>query len=93
MATAATLPMAVLKRATSLRDFRASAATVSALGLTQIVGYGTLYYSFSILAPGMAKDLGLTLSQVFAVFRCPFLSAVFRQPISVGRWTGSAPQP
>ncbi|MBP2565118.1 MFS family permease [Agrobacterium tumefaciens] len=68
MATAATLPMAVLKRATSLRDFRASAATVSALGLTQIVGYGTLYYSFSILASGMAKDLGLTLSQVFAVF-------------------------
>lgn len=43
-------------------------ATISALGLTQIIGYGTLYYSFSILAPGMAADLGVTLEQVFAVF-------------------------
>jgi MFS family permease len=41
---------------------------VSALGLTQIIGYGTLYYSFSILAPGMAKDLGLTLAEVFGIF-------------------------
>ncbi|MDO3431377.1 arsenite efflux MFS transporter ArsK [Rhizobium sp. CBN3] len=45
-----------------------SPATISALGLTQIIGYGTLYYSFSILAPGMAKDLGVTLEQVFGVF-------------------------
>ncbi|MDO3432114.1 arsenite efflux MFS transporter ArsK [Rhizobium sp. CBN3] len=45
-----------------------SLATISALGLTQIIGYGTLYYSFSILAPGMAKDLGVTLEQVFGVF-------------------------
>jgi predicted MFS family arabinose efflux permease len=44
------------------------AGIVSALGLTQIIGYGTLYYSFSILAPGMATDLGLTLAEVFAVF-------------------------
>ncbi|MFK0207824.1 arsenite efflux MFS transporter ArsK [Agrobacterium sp. NPDC090283] len=60
--------MAGLTRATSLGNSKASAAIVSALGLTQIVGYGTLYYSFSILAPGMAQDLGLTLSQVFGVF-------------------------
>jgi MFS family permease len=44
------------------------AGIVSALGLTQIIGYGTLYYSFSILAPGMAKDLGLTLAEVFGIF-------------------------
>ncbi|NMN72620.1 Sugar phosphate permease [Rhizobium sp. 57MFTsu3.2] len=44
------------------------AGIVSALGLTQIIGYGTLYYSFSILAPGMADDLGLTLAEVFGVF-------------------------
>ncbi len=47
---------------------RVSASLVSALGLTQIIGYGTLYYSFSILAPGMAQDLGLSLAQVFGVF-------------------------
>lgn len=45
-----------------------SAGLVSALGLTQIIGYGTLYYSFSILAPGMAADLGLSLAEVFGVF-------------------------
>jgi predicted MFS family arabinose efflux permease len=44
------------------------AGIVSALGLTQIIGYGTLYYSFSILAPAMAKDLDLTLAEVFGVF-------------------------
>lgn len=53
-----------------MRDAPGSASfgTVSALGLTQIIGYGALYYSFSILAPGMAKDLGVTLAQVFGVF-------------------------
>lgn len=53
-----------------MRDAPGSASfgTVSALGLTQIIGYGTLYYAFSILAPGMANDLGVTLEQVFGVF-------------------------
>lgn len=58
---------------------------VAALGLTQIIGYGTLYYSFSILAPGMASDLGLTVEQVFGVFSASLfvggLSAAF-----IGRW-------
>ncbi|WP_245521357.1 arsenite efflux MFS transporter ArsK [Rhizobium azibense] len=51
-----------------LRDSKIPAAIVSALGMTQIIGYGTLYYSFSILAPEMADDLGLTLAQVFGIF-------------------------
>ncbi|MDG4676081.1 UNVERIFIED_ORG: arsenite efflux MFS transporter ArsK (plasmid) [Roseateles sp. XES5] len=55
-------------RATSLRDRKVPVGIVAALGLTQIIGYGTLYYSFSILAPGMAADLGITVAQVFAVF-------------------------
>ncbi|MBX4949639.1 arsenite efflux MFS transporter ArsK [Rhizobium binae] len=50
-----------------------SLATISALGLTQIIGYGTLYYSFPILAPGMAKDLGITLEHVFGVFSASLL--------------------
>ncbi len=52
----------------TMRENRIHAGLVSALGLTQIIGYGTLYYSFSILAPGMAKDLGISLQQVFGVF-------------------------
>lgn len=55
-------------RVASLRSSKIPAGLVSALGLTQIIGYGTLYYSFSILAPGMAADLGLSLAEVFGVF-------------------------
>jgi len=53
---------------TSLPSSKIPAGIVSALGLTQVIGYGTLYYSFSILAPGMADDLGLSLAEVFGVF-------------------------
>ena len=31
------------------------AAAVWGLGVTQIIGYGTIFYSFSILAPAMAR--------------------------------------
>jgi predicted MFS family arabinose efflux permease len=51
-----------------LHTIKVPAGIVSALGVTQIIGYGTLYYSFSILAPGMANDLGISLERVFAVF-------------------------
>ncbi|MBB3545128.1 MULTISPECIES: arsenite efflux MFS transporter ArsK [unclassified Rhizobium] len=58
-----------------------SLATIFALGLTQIIGYGTLYYSFSILAPGMAKDLGITLEQVFGVFSVSLLVGGLSAPM------------
>lgn len=56
-----------------LLDSKVPAGIVSALGLTQIIGYGTLYYSFSILAPGMAQDLGLTLAELFGIFSASLL--------------------
>ena len=37
------------------------------LGVSQIVGYGTLMYAYAILLPHMAEDLGLTLSGVFGI--------------------------
>lgn len=46
-------------------DVKAPALAVWALGLTQIVGYGTLYYSFAILAPAMSSELGLPEKWVF----------------------------
>ena len=46
-------------------ETRAPATAIWALGLTQIIGYGTLYYSFAILAPGMAADFGLPEHWVF----------------------------
>jgi Arabinose efflux permease len=60
------------------------AAVVVALGVTQIVGYGTLYYSFSILAPHIAADLGISLQQVFAVFSLSLLFGGLAAPI-IGR--------
>lgn len=58
---------------------------VAALGITQIIGYGTLYYSFSILAPGMARDFGLTTEQVFGVFSASLLVGGLSAPF-IGRW-------
>lgn len=46
-------------------DVKAPVLAVWALGLTQIVGYGTLYYSFAILAPAMSAELGLPEQWVF----------------------------
>ncbi len=37
------------------------------LGVTQIMGYGTLMYAYAVLLPEMAKDLGLSLSEVFGI--------------------------
>jgi hypothetical protein len=46
-------------------DVRTPALAVWALGLTQIVGYGTLFYAFAILAPAMSAELGLPEQWVF----------------------------
>jgi len=58
---------------------------VAALGLTQIVGYGTLYYSFSILAPSMARDFGWSTESLFAAFSAALLIGGLAAPLA-GRW-------
>lgn len=60
------------------------AGIVSALGITQIIGYGTLYYSFSILAPQIATDLSISLEQVFAVFSLSLFIGGLSAPV-IGR--------
>lgn len=64
---------------------RVPGAIVAALGMTQIIGYGTLYYSFSILAPDMAADLGWTTDRIFLVFSGSLLAGGLIAP-AVGRW-------
>jgi len=59
------------------------ALLVWALGLTQIIGYGTLYYSFSILAPAMARDFGWSVAWVFGAFSAALLVGGFAAP-----WAG-----
>jgi hypothetical protein len=59
-------------------DARAPAPAIWALGLTQIVGYGTLFYSFSVLAPAMALELALPQQWVFAALSAAlFLGSLF----------------
>lgn len=58
---------------------------VAALGLSQIVGYGTLYYSFSILAPSMAKDFGGSTEWLFGAFSVALLIGGLAAPLA-GRW-------
>lgn len=60
------------------------AGIVSALGITQIIGYGTLYYSFSILAPQISADLSISLEQVFAVFSASLFVGGLSAPV-IGR--------
>lgn len=56
---------------------------ITALGVSQIIGYGTLYYSFSILAPTMASDFGWTSEGVFGALSVALLAGG-----SVAPWAG-----
>jgi MFS family permease len=66
-------------------DAKAPPLAIWALGLTQIVGYGTLYYSFSILAPAIAAELLLPEQWVFGAFSAALLAGSLLAP-TAGRW-------
>nr|CAD6418754.1 MFS transporter [Rhizobium sp. Q54] len=67
------------------------ARLIWALGLTQIVGYGTLYYSFGVLAPAMAEDFGISTDFVFGLLSGALLAGGALAP-KAGRWpTATAP--
>lgn len=64
---------------------RSAIKVVVALGITQIIGYGTLYYSFSILADDMAGDFGWSTEWIFAVLSAALLVGGLAAPL-LGRW-------
>lgn len=64
---------------------RRSLATVVGLGITQIIGYGTLFYSFSILAPVVGQEFVQTREWLFAAFSGTLLIGGIVSPWS-GRW-------
>lgn len=61
---------------------RTLAGAVWALGLTQVVGYGTLYYSFGILAPDMAADFGISREWAFGALAVALFSASLLAPVA-----------
>ncbi len=63
------------------------------LGITQIMGYGTLMYAYAVLLPEMAKDLDLSLSEVFGILSLGLFFGGITSPIAGklvdrfgGRW-------
>ncbi|WP_311044489.1 MFS transporter [Rhizobium sp. NZLR11] len=60
-------------------------AMIVALGTTQIIGYGTLFYSYSILAPGVAAELAWSEQWVFGILSLGLLAGALLSPFS-GRW-------
>lgn len=66
------------------------AAAIWGLGVTQIVGYGTLYYSYSMLAPAVAEELAWSQQWVFAVLSVALLASALLAPSPGTGRTGSA---
>lgn len=64
---------------------RPPVAAILALGLTQIIGYGSLYYSFSILAPSMARDLNWSSEWIFGALSAALLIGGLAAP-TMGKW-------
>ncbi len=60
---------------------RRRSAVVWSLGVTQVIGYGTLYYSFSIRAPEMAQDFNWPLEWIFGAFSASLLAGGLAAPL------------
>ncbi|CDZ69724.1 MFS transporter [Neorhizobium galegae bv. orientalis] len=52
------------------------------LGASQNIGYGTLYYAFSILVPEIARDVGRSEQWVFGAFSFALLAGSLAAPLS-----------
>lgn len=57
---------------------------VPALGLTQIISWGSLYYSIAVLGASMRGDLGLSAATLFGAYSLCLLLSAFAAPL-VGR--------
>lgn len=68
-----------------MSDRRTTAWVIAGLGLTQVVGYGTLYYSFSVLAPAVAPALRWSVEGLYGALTIALLAGGLLGPIA-GRW-------
>ena len=56
------------------------APLVAVLGATQIIGYGSLYYAFPILAPAVAQEFSVAEPLLFGLFSLGLLLGGFAAP-------------
>jgi MFS family permease len=61
---------------------RIPAAAVWALGTTQIIGYGTVYYSFSVLAPEIGREFGWSPEWVYGALTVALLAGGLLAPVA-----------
>jgi MFS family permease len=61
---------------------RVPARAIWALGVTQIIGYGTLYYSFSVLAPAIGREFDWPSEWVYAALTVALLAGGFLAPFA-----------
>lgn len=61
---------------------RIPARAIWALGVTQIIGYGTLYYSFSVLAPEIGREFRWSPEWVYAALTVALLAGGFLAPVA-----------
>ena len=66
-----------------MAETQSNAGAIWALGVTQIIGYGTLYYSFSILAPGIAAEFDVGVEWIYGCISLALLAGGLVSP-----WAG-----
>jgi len=72
-----------------MSETKLPAWALAGLGVTQIIGYGSLYYCLSILIPGIARDLAVSEQWLFGAFSVALLIGAFAAPFSgtlADRW-------
>lgn len=58
------------------------ARAIWALGVTQIIGYGTLYYAFSVLSPAIGVGFGWSAEWVFGALSLALLAGGLMSPVA-----------
>lgn len=61
---------------------RIPARAIWALGVTQIIGYGTLYYSFGVLAPEIGREFGWSPEWVYGALTVALLAGGLLAPVA-----------
>ncbi|MEO7221680.1 MAG: arsenite efflux MFS transporter ArsK [Devosia sp.] len=63
-------------------DAKIRPLAIWALGATQIIGYGTVYYSFSVLAPAISESFGWSAQWIYAALSVSLLAGGLVSPIA-----------
>ncbi|MFA6965777.1 MFS transporter [Bosea sp. (in: a-proteobacteria)] len=61
---------------------RGGLALIIALGVTQVAGYGTLYYAFAVLAPEMTRSFGWASEWTYGAFAAGLLAGGLVAPVA-----------